>query len=97
MSEKVRRHIFISGRVQGVFFRDSMKAVADREGVTGWVRNLPDRRVEALLEGGAEPVEKVIEWSWRGPSSARVDQVEVIEEVFKEEFFEFDIVFSRRW
>ena len=97
MSRDVRKRLFISGRVQGVFFRDSMKTIADREGVTGWVRNLPDRRVEALLEGDRERVGRVIEWSRQGPPSARVDQVEVIEEVFRGEFKEFEIGFSRMW
>lgn len=85
----------MSGMVQGVFFRDSLRTVAEQEAVTGWVRNLPDRRVEAVLEGDEEGVKRVIEWSRRGPPSARVDQVEVVEESFKDEFREFDIMYSR--
>jgi acylphosphatase len=91
--EQVRRRVIISGRVQGVFYRDSMATVAEREGVSGWVRNLPDRRVEAVLEGKASAVERVIEWSWQGPPSARVDQVEVSEEHFLGEYQGFDIVY----
>ena len=91
---QVRRRVLISGRVQGVFFRDSMATVAEREGVSGWVCNLPDRRVEAVIEGEVSAVERVIEWSQQGPPAARVDQVEVTEENFLGEFQGFGIVYG---
>jgi len=87
----VRAHIFISGRVQGVFFRSNMRNVASRYGVTGWVRNLPDGRVEAVLEGREDAVMRVLEWAREGPPLARVDDVEVFWEEYKGEFKDFRI------
>lgn len=69
----------ISGRVQGVFFRDSLRREASRAGVAGWARNTRDGTVEAVLEGEPEAVERVIEWARRGPSRAEVVDVEVSE------------------
>jgi acylphosphatase len=94
LAEKIRKRIIISGRVQGVYFRDSLRTAAEREGVTGWVRNLPDRRVEAVLEGEIQVVSRVIEWSRQGPPAARVEEVAVIEEVFTGEFHDFEIRYS---
>jgi acylphosphatase len=76
----VRRHLWVKGRVQGVWFRDSCAREADRLGVTGWVRNVADGRVEAVLEGGAAAVETLVEWCRHGPPRARVDDVVVHEE-----------------
>jgi acylphosphatase len=59
----IRRHVFISGTVQGVSFRKATKKVAAEHGVNGWVRNLPDGRVEAVFEGEREKVQKVTSWS----------------------------------
>lgn len=87
----VRAHLYIYGRVQGVFFRVSMKEIADSLGVTGWVKNLPDGRVEAVLEGPEEKVKKVIEWAHKGPPLAIVYKVEVKWEPFKNEFKRFSI------
>ena len=69
--------MLISGRVQGVFFRDSCRRMAVRHGVNGWVRNLPDGRVEAVFEGPAEGVGRMLEWSRHGPDSAVVEHVDV--------------------
>jgi len=69
--------VFISGRVQGVFYRSSTRRTALELGLTGWVRNLPDGRVEAVVEGEEEQVEKLIDWCRRGPPSADVKGVEV--------------------
>jgi acylphosphatase len=89
----VRAHLFIRGRVQGVFFRQSMKDVATHFGVRGWVRNLPDgRTVEAVLEGEEEAVKKVIEWAHYGPPGAKVEKVEVLYEEYKGEFDGFSIL-----
>ena len=71
-----------------------MAVVAEQEGVSGWVRNLRDRRVEAILEGEASGVEKVITWSRSGPPAAKVDTVEVVDEQFQGEFQRFDILYS---
>jgi acylphosphatase len=70
----------IRGLVQGVFFRDSLRRVAVREGVTGWVENRPDGAVEAVLEGPPAAVERVLEFARHGPRGARVDSVETAEE-----------------
>jgi acylphosphatase len=76
----IARRFVINGRVQGVGFRWFTKDVAVREGVTGWVRNLPDGRVEALVEGDAEAVTRVERLLHRGPPGARVETVNVITE-----------------
>lgn len=71
--------VFVSGRVQGVFFRDSTRRQARRLGVTGWVRNLRDGRVEAHIEGDEVAVELMIDWCGDGPPMASVTGVEVEE------------------
>lgn len=89
---KVRAHLFISGRVQGVFFRDSTRREALKRGITGWVRNLPDGRVEAVFEGDKEMVEDMIQWCHKGPEIAKVIFVKVIWENYMGEFSNFRIV-----
>ncbi len=89
--KKVRAHVFISGRVQGVYFRDYTRRQARRLGVTGWVRNLWDGRVEALFEGDEEAVRRMVEWCHVGSPSARVDRVEVQYEPYRGEFADFRI------
>jgi acylphosphatase len=83
---KVRAHIFASGRVQGVFFRSETQHEARRRNVDGWVRNLPDGRVEAVFEGERNDVERLVEFSRRGPSGAKVARVEVQWERYTGEF-----------
>jgi acylphosphatase len=73
----VRYRVLISGRVQGVFFRDTCRRMAEESGVTGWVRNLPDGRVEAVFEGPADEVRTLVEWARNGPRWAVVDDVAV--------------------
>lgn len=73
----VTRHLAISGRVQGVWFRESMRLEAERLGVTGWVRNGRDGLVEAVVQGEEHSVAAMIAWSRIGPSAARVDNVTV--------------------
>jgi acylphosphatase len=75
-----RAHVWISGEVQGVFFRHETRHRARAEGLAGWVRNLPDGRVEAVFEGPDESVERMVRWCHRGPSGAEVGEVEVLRE-----------------
>jgi acylphosphatase len=72
-----RAHVFIAGRVQGVSFRYYTQQRALEYGVLGWVRNLWDGRVEAVFEGQEEALRQMVHWCHRGPSSARVDQVDL--------------------
>ena len=77
-----RVHIYVSGKVQGVFFRAETQRTATNHKLTGWVRNMSDGRVEALLEGEDTDVDKMIAWCKTGPPAARVDHVEFIEEPY---------------
>lgn len=88
---KVRAHVFISGRVQGVFFRSEARHEAKRRGVKGWVRNLPNGRVEAVFEGEEENVKELVEFCKRGPPGARVRNVDVVWENYTGEFKDFEI------
>ena len=92
--DKIRAHIIISGRVQGVFFRYTMEQVASKLNVTGWAKNRFDGKVEAVLEGNKENVEKVIEWSQRGPPHAVVEDLEIRWEQYAGEFKNFSIQYS---
>ncbi|MEM2334509.1 MAG: acylphosphatase [Candidatus Caldarchaeum sp.] len=74
---RVAVRVRVYGRVQGVFFRSSMKEVADELGVDGWVRNVEDGSVEALVVGEEEKVKKLVEWCHRGPPLAKVQRVTV--------------------
>jgi len=76
----VRRRLVIHGRVQGVFFRDSLQRLAERHSVSGWARNTWEGTVEAVLEGEPDAVERVVEFAREGPENARVDRVEVADE-----------------
>jgi acylphosphatase len=75
-----RKRVVVSGRVQGVFFRDTMRRRAEAAGVAGWVRNTPEGVVEAVFEGDPEAVDELVEFSRRGPSRAEVASVDVTEE-----------------
>ena len=76
----VRRRVIVRGLVQGVFFRDSTRRLAQRHGVAGTVSNRPDGGVEAVFEGEADAVERLVAFSRQGPRGAQVDSVEVTEE-----------------
>jgi len=76
----IRRRVIVHGLVQGVFFRDSMRRLAQRHGVNGWVANRSDGAVEAVFEGEADAVERLVTFSREGPRGARVDSVEMAEE-----------------
>ena len=77
---RTRKHVYVSGRVQGVFFRDSTRRTAQALGVAGWVRNLSDGRVEAVFEGPSNQVDKAVEWTRHGPPHADVHDIEVLDE-----------------
>ena len=76
----VRRRVIVSGRVQGVFFRDECRRTAHVERLTGWVMNRPDGRVEACFEGEADAVARLVAWCRQGPTGAHVTGIEVLEE-----------------
>ncbi len=84
-----RAHIFVSGRVQGVFYRATTQEVARRLRLRGWVRNLPDGRVEIVAEGPEDALKALIDWCWEGPPLARVEDVKVIWEEPTGEFEDF--------
>jgi len=88
---KARAHVFISGRVQGVFFRSQTRHEAKKYSVNGWVRNLPDDRVEVVFEGEEENVRRLVEFCRRGPPAARVARAEVMWERYSGEFRDFEI------
>jgi acylphosphatase len=76
----IRRHVWISGRVQGVWFRETCRRQATERGVAGWVRNRADGRVEAVFEGGEAAVSALVNWCRSGPPGAEVASVEVVAE-----------------
>ena len=86
-------HVYISGYVQGVAYRYSAVRTARRLGLTGWVRNLPDGRVEALIEGEAAHVRQMVAWCQEGPPSAAVTEVTEEYRPYTGKFRSFDVVF----
>jgi len=91
--DMMRARVLIEGMVQGVGFRYAMQRQADRLDVVGWVRNLPDGNVEAVLEGNRADVERLVDWCRQGPPMAEVYHVEVQEEPYRGEFTRFNIRF----
>ncbi|UCD84870.1 MAG: acylphosphatase [Deltaproteobacteria bacterium] len=87
----IRAHLYVEGFVQGVFFRAETREEARRLGVTGWVRNLPDGRVEVVGEGEEGSVKGLVNWCHKGPSGARVSKVEVKYEQYRGEFDSFSV------
>ncbi|MFN2166265.1 MAG: acylphosphatase [Anaerolineae bacterium] len=87
----LRAHVFVSGRVQGVFFRDSTQRHANARGVRGWVRNLPDGRVEAVFEGDEQAVRHMVSWCKQGPPNAYVTDVGVDYEAPDGKFSSFSV------
>ena len=90
-NEKIRAHIFVAGKVQGVFYRGNTRKQAEKSGVTGWVKNMADGRVEAVFEGEKEKVEEMVNWARKGPIWAKIEALDVIWEDFKGEFKGFEI------
>jgi len=76
-AERIRKRVIVSGRVQGVWFRESCRRTAEHHGVTGWVRNLPDGRVEAVFEGSPHDVDYLVAWCHEGSRNALVTAVDV--------------------
>lgn len=88
---KVRAHVFVSGKVQGVFFRSEIACQARKLGVNGWVRNLPNGRVEAVFEGEQESITKLVDICAQGPPAAVVESVKVVWEHYADEFRSFTV------
>jgi len=86
-------HILIRGKVQGDFFRQALKVLAIKNNVYGWVRNLKDNHVEALLEGDSNAVNLIVEWAHHGPANARVYEIKFNNEEFKNEFTTFEVLY----
>lgn len=86
-------HIWVSGKVQGVFFRAHTEDKANSLGLSGWVRNLPDGRVEILAQGQKDKVDELIKWCHKGPPYARVSNVKVEWEEPKQDFKGFHITY----
>ena len=86
-----RVHVWVAGRVQGVFYRASAREKAVGLGLTGWVRNLPDGRVEILAEGNPQRIAEFLDWCRTGPPQARVEECRVVEEVPRGDFRKFDV------
>ncbi len=80
MAETVRRRVVVHGLVQGVFFRESVRRLADERGVAGFARNLPDGTLEAVFEGREDAVKELVGFAHVGPTDAEVERLEVIEE-----------------
>lgn len=93
MAKNTRAHVFIKGKVQGVYFRQNLRIVSKRHKVNGWVRNLKDGRVEAVLEGEEMNISEVIEWCHAGSAEAKVDDVKVEYEPYKGEFSNFTVLY----
>jgi len=89
---RVRTRVLVTGRVQGVGFRWAVEDEARDAGVTGWVRNLPDGRLEAVFEGEEESVRRMVGFCRRGPAAARVDDVQMIREEYTGKFDDFFIL-----
>jgi acylphosphatase len=90
---KKRVKLVIEGRVQGVWFRDSTRRQAVSNAVNGWVKNRADGKVEAILEGDADSVDRLAQWCRQGPPGARVTNVQEQEEPWAGEFDSFNIIF----
>jgi len=91
MRKQVRAHIFVSGLVQGVFFRARTRRKAQELGIKGWVRNLPDGRLEAVFEGEEERVREMLKWAQNGPPGAQISDFQAKWEEYEEEFENFEV------
>jgi len=90
---RARARVYISGRVQGVMYREYARDRAKRLGLKGWVRNLRDGRVEGVFEGEEEKIEEMVDWCYKGSPFARVEEVEVTWEDYRGEFDSFRVAY----
>ena len=90
---KQRTHILVTGKVQGVFFRQATKVVAIKNNVNGWVKNLENSQVEILLEGEETNVSSVVDWCRHGPANSRVDKIEINQQIFIDELLNFEVLY----
>ena len=90
---KQRTHILVTGKVQGVFFRQATKDVAIKNNVNGWVKNLENSQVEILLEGEETDVNLVVDWCRLGPANSRVDKIEINQQIFVGELLNFEVLY----
>jgi len=88
---KTTKHVIISGRVQGIFFRANTQQKAEQLGIKGWVRNTSDGKVEAVFVGDKQKVDEIIKWCHQGPSMAEVENVEIEEKESTDEYSDFTI------
>ena len=84
-------HVFVTGRVQGVFFRQSTRVMAIKNNVSGWVRNLDDGRVEIVAQGQEQDIDNLSNWCRTGPANSRVYEFELKEESIAEKFENFEV------
>jgi acylphosphatase len=89
----IKIKVLISGKVQGVFFRFNTKKNADELGLSGWVKNTKDGKVEALFEGDEKDIYKMIEWCSKGPSNSKVTKVDVFKKKYVKEYNNFSIIY----
>ena len=94
MAEYLRLHVFISGKVQGVYYRQNTATQAQELNISGWIRNLKDGKVEAVFEGEKNNVNKLLDWCYSGPKNAIVNNIEIVNEPFKNEYPNFQILES---
>jgi len=88
-----RMHVFVKGKVQGVFFRAHMRLEAGSRSITGWVKNLPDGSVEGIIEGTASDLATMLEWCHQGPPGAFVSYVEATHEPYVGNYQDFSIIY----
>ena len=86
-------HILVTGKVQGVFFRQATKVIAVKNNVTGWVKNLESGQVEILLEGDIQNVNSVIDWCHNGPANSRVDEIKTKQQEFSGQYSNFKVLY----
>lgn len=86
-----RYHLLIEGRVQGVGYRMSAQIMAKKIGVTGWVRNLSNGRVEMVAEGEPTKLNQLVDWAWQGPRFAEVTDISITEQTATDEFDAFEV------
>ena len=84
-------HILVTGKVQGVFFRQATKVIAIKNHVTGWIKNLESGQVEILLEGEDQNVNSIVEWCHNGPANSRVDEIKIEQQKFSGQYLNFEV------